>query len=244
MEYYYTEPQNVNKNSNTLLIQGFEYRHLVKVLRKKANDIIKITDGLRNIYECEIVSITKDTILCSILKTKYNLFEPNIKLRLFISPLRNSDRFEFLIEKAVELGVYEIQPVRTNNTIQKGDFTKARMERMQKIIIGAMGQSQRCHLPIISNTISLKEMLLNTENYENKYVYYEFAEEKRGIIRKLDKDENICIFTGPEGGFDKEEIDLLLSNNWQLRSLGERKLRAETAAIVSIFENLNNFNKG
>jgi 16S rRNA (uracil1498-N3)-methyltransferase len=114
------------------------------------------------------------------------------------------------------------------------------MERLHKIMISAMGQSQRCYLPVLHNTLSLKEMIISAEAYKYKYVYYEYAENKKGIITKLDNEENICIFTGPEGGFDKNEIQQLIENNWQVRSLGERKLRAETAAIISVFENLNN----
>ncbi len=240
MEYYYTEPENVNIESKLLSIEGYEYRHVVKVLRKKQDDIINITDGLRNIYVCKIVNILRDSVLCEIIETKYNLNEPKVRLRLFVSPLRNSNRFEFLLEKAVELGVYEIQPVISKHTIQQTAFSKTKMERMQKIMISAMGQSQRCFLPAIRNTMTLNDMIISTKKYINKYVYYEFAEYKEGIITKLDNDKNICIFTGPEGGFEKSEIQQLINNSWKVRSLGERKLRAETAAIISIFENLNN----
>ncbi|MFA5011289.1 MAG: RsmE family RNA methyltransferase [Ignavibacteria bacterium] len=240
MEYYYTEPENIDKESKLLLIKGYEYKHLVKVLRKKKDDIISITDGLRNIYVTKIVNIQKDSIQCEITETKYNLNEPKINLRLFLSPLRKSDRFEFLVEKAVELGVYEIQPVISKHSILQTSFSKAKMERLHKIMISAMGQSQRCYLPVLHNTMSLKEMIISAEVYKNKYVYYEYAENKKGIITKLDNEENICIFTGPEGGFDKSEIQQLIENNWQVRSLGERKLRAETAAIISVFENLKN----
>lgn len=243
MEYYYTEPENVNIESKLLSIEGYEYRHVVKVLRKKQDDIINITDGLRNIYVCKIVNILRDSVLCEIIESKYNLNEPKVKLRLFVSPLRNNDRFEFLIEKAVELGVYEIQPVISKYTIQQAAFSKTKMERMQKIIISAMGQSQRCYLPAIHNTMTLNDMIFKSEKYINRIVYYEYAEFKEGIITKLDNDENICIFTGPEGGFDRSEIQQLIKNGWQVRSLGERKLRTETAAIISVFENLNNFNR-
>ena len=209
-------------------------------MRKKQNDIINITDGLRNIYVCKIVNILRDSVLCEITETKYNLNEPKVKLRLYVSPLRNSDRFEFLIEKAVELGVYEIQTVISKHTLQKEAFSKTKMERMQKIMISAMGQSQRCYLPAIHNTMTLNDMIFKSEKYINKFVYYEYAECKEGIITKLDNDENICILTGPEGGFDESEIQQLTNNGWKVRSLGERKLRAETAAIISVFENLNN----
>lgn len=238
MEYYYTDTENINTVTGKLIIKGMEHRHLAKVLRKTEGENVTVTDGKRNIYECTIVRITKDSIDCSINDVKHNLFEPEVNVRLFVSPLRNQNRFEFLVEKAVELGVYEIQPVITMHTIQKSGFSAAKMGRFKKIIISAMSQSQRCYMPLIHNVIDLNGLIETTHEYDLKYLYYEFAEENQVSKRKFNQSENICILIGPEGGFDKAEIQELLKNNWQLRSLGMRKMRAETAAIVSVFENI------
>lgn len=239
MEYYFTKKENVNINESTLLIKGFEYKHLTKVLRKSVGDKIFITDGNRNIYECLIVDIKKEIVLCNILKSKYNLYEPEIRVHLFVSPLRNSNRFEFLIEKAVELGVFEINPVITKYTVQKNSVSETKLERFRKIVISAMGQSQRCYLPEINKTIYFEDIFNLTKEFKNKIVYYEFADETKIEISDSIISNDICIFIGPEGGFDNSEIDLLVKNNWKVKSLGNRKLRAETAAIVSVFENIN-----
>ena len=239
MEYYYTESENIDEANSTLEIKGFEHRHLTKVLRKTAGDDITITDGKRNIFECTIVNITKDSLVCRIKGKQENLYESDIKVRLYVSPLKNHDRFEYMIEKAVEIGVYEIQPVTVNRTVPKGSFSDSKMERMKKIIIGAMGQSQRCYLPKINNVINLEKLIKETNIFNTKYLYYEFADGNDALKRKLVASDNICILIGPEGGFEKEEINKLLDSGWQLRSLGKRKLRAETAAVVSVFENIN-----
>ncbi len=240
MEYYFTEEKNVDLANSVLRIEGFEYKHLVRVLRKNVNDEIIITDGKRNIYRCKIVEITKTEINCAILSRDFNLYEPELRISLFVSPLRNSDRFEFLIEKIVELGVFEIYPVVSKYTVVKNSFSETKMSRLRKIIIAAMGQSQRCYLPVIHNTVSIDEMMKITDNKASKIVYYEHA--GSDFVSNKEKPEGeLCVLIGPEGGFDTKEIESLIDNNWQVSSLGERKLRAETAAIISVFEQINKF---
>ena len=126
MEYYFTEEKNVDVTNSRLIVDGFEYKHLVRVLRKKLLDNLIITDGNRNIYQCKIVNITKSEIVCDILSKDYNLYEPELKLHLFVSPLRNSERFEFLIEKVVELGVFEIYPVVSKHTVVSNRFSETK----------------------------------------------------------------------------------------------------------------------
>lgn len=240
MEYYFTDSKNVNSDSSGLKLDGFEYKHLIKVLRKKVNDEITITDGYRNIYHCTIVEITKSEIYCRILNCEYDLNEPDKRITLFVSPLRNSDRFEFLIEKVVELGVYEIYPLISKYTVSKNSFSETKMNRLRMIVIAAMGQSQRCYLPVVHNTVSFSNMLQITEKAMNKVVYYEHSLLENGVDRSIDSN-HLSITIGPEGGFDTEEIGILIKNNWQVESLGKRKLRAETAAIISVFEQLNKY---
>lgn len=235
MEYYYTHPSKIDSANNSLTLDDFEHKHLIKVLRKKAGDIIKISDGQRNIFDCKIVKISGNSVRCEIIEKYFNLYEPDINLKLFIAPLRNNARFEFALEKAVELGVNSVHPVITEFTVNKSSFSKSKMERYSKIIISAIGQSQRCYLPEFRNTISFDELIKSTKDSPNKIVMYEFA----GSGEKSEPDKSkkeISLLIGPEGGFSKKEIDRLLANNWQMHSLGERKFRAETAAVVSIFE--------
>jgi 16S rRNA (uracil1498-N3)-methyltransferase len=235
MEYYYTKSSNVIPEKNRLVIVDFEYKHLVKVLRKKAGDLLKITDGNRNIYDCKIVKIAEDKIICDILEKHFNLYEPEINLKLFIAPLRNSARFEFAVEKAVELGVNSIHLVATEFTINHSSFSKTKLERFSKIIISAMGQSQRCFLPELYNIVAFDDMLKLTKDSPNKIVMYEYAESTaKSEINKNEKE--ISLLVGPEGGFSKQEMNKLLNCKWQMHSLGDRKIRSETAVIVSIFE--------
>ena len=241
MEYYYTKKENVYQEKNELAVDGFEYKHLVKVLRKKTGDNIIVTDGERNIYHCRIKVIDREKLLCEILNRDFNLYEPEINISLYLSPLRNSDRFEFAIEKAVELGVSSIHPVITEYTVNKSLLNNFKYDRINKIIIGAMGQSQRCLLPELYKVINFHEMLEESLDCKNKIVMYEYSEDKDEV--KSEEDSNdIILLIGPEGGFSESEIKHLNNNNWQIKSLGERKLRAETAAVVSVFSIISKLN--
>jgi 16S rRNA (uracil1498-N3)-methyltransferase len=239
MEYYYTPKKNINTVKNTLIIDDdFEYRHLAKVLRKKPGEKIDVTDGELNIYRCEISEITKDSIRCSITKTERDLYEPDKKIHLYLSPLKSADRFEFAIEKAVELGVHSITPVITRHTVNKSAFNETKLNRLHRISMSAMGQSQRCYLPKVNNIITFDKLLEDTISNKNRIVMYEFSEKDTKFVYDLSS-KDVFLLIGPEGGFTEEEIFGLRDSGWQVGSLGDRKLRAETAAIVSIFEIIN-----
>lgn len=235
MEYYFAEEKNINIISGEIIIPGFEYKHLVKVLRKKTGDEITLTDGKLNVYHCRIDDISRTELKCKIINLHTGLFEPEIKISLFLSPLRNMTRFEFAVEKAVELGVNRIQPVITGHTIQKSDFSDSKKERLRKIIISAMCQSQRCHLPELKEAITLTSMISRTMNDKNKIVMYEFSDDT-GHEEYSNIGKEVDLLIGPEGGFSENEITMLKESGWKIKSLGNRKLRAETAAAVSVFK--------
>jgi 16S rRNA (uracil1498-N3)-methyltransferase len=234
MEYYYTQKENVDLKSNVLTVDDFEYRHLIKVLRKKTGDKITVTDGQLTVYHCEIISINKDRLSCRILETQYDLNEPKIKLSLFLSPLRNQTRFEFVIEKAVELGVSSIHPVITEFTVNKNLNGKSKTDRLKKIIIAAMGQSQRCLLPELRSAVTFDEMIEQTRHTGYKIVMYESSNDETEISLAEGESE-VSLLIGPEGGFSEAEIITLKQAGWKIKSLGRRKFRSETAAIVSVY---------
>lgn len=241
MEYYYTTSPNINETEGRLIIDEYEFRHLVKVLRKKTGDKITVTDGLRNIYNCEIRKIDRDKMHCRILSKDFNLFEPDIDLTLCIAPLRNMSRYEFAMEKAVELGVNTIVPVITDFTILKNEFSRNKRDRIEKIIIAAMGQSQRCFKPLFEKCVKLNEFIKKFSDEKNKVVMYEFSEDMKPYSYDSSSDR-VILLIGPEGGFSKEEIRDLRNSGWQIKSLGSRKVRAETAAIVSINQIISKLN--
>ncbi len=238
MEYYFTDRTNIFENKKKLLFTGKGYKHLAKVLRMKSGEQIEVTDGGLNVYKCRIKSIDKNKIVCTIIRKKFNVNESKRSVTLFISHLKNMNRFEFAIEKAVELGVKNIIPVITEHTVNKKGISSIRLNRLKSIIISAMEQSQRCYLPKIHSSQSFDELIETSDKTKQKIVMYEFADSTSKISMN-EKEDDAALLIGPEGGFTKNEIDILLKNNWHVRSLGSRKLRAETAAIVSLYELLN-----
>lgn len=241
MEYYYTPKSLIYPEKQFLYIEDFEYKHLVKVMRKRIGDKISVTDGEGNIYKCRIDTITETKIIASIESTSKDLYELPYNLTACISPLRNPSRFEFEIEKCVELGVKKIIPVITERTVLKEAFAGTKMERYRKIIITAMGQSMRCILPEMSNKITLKKLIDKTADEPNRVVFYEFAKNEE-FVKPEPASKNIFVLIGPEGGFtDKEITDLKLSG-WKVNTLGERKVRSETAAILGIYDVIKKLN--
>lgn len=241
MEYYYTKKENVDLLRSELLIDDFEFKHLVKVLRKKSGDELTITDGQRNIYYCRIRNIEKNRLICDIERTGFNLSEPETELKLYLAPLRNSSRFEFAVEKAVELGVSSIHPVLTEHTVSKNSFSSSKSERLSRIIIGAMGQSQRCLLPELKSAVTFEKMLEETSGEAAKIVMYEYSDDKKQFVFN-NEIKSLSLLIGPEGGFSSNEITKLMNSGWKVKSLGDRKIRAETAAVVSVFYIINKLN--
>ena len=241
MEYYYTPKYQIYLEKQILYIEDFEYKHLIKVLRKRVGDEINVTDGEGNLYKCRIESITKTKIIASIEETSKDLYELPFNIIACISPLRNPSRFEFEIEKCVELGVKKIIPVVTERTVVKDAFEGTKMERYRKIIITAMGQSMRCVLPEMSNKISLEKLIEQTIDEPNRVVYYEFAKKDEFFKPELISN-SIFVLIGPEGGFSDNEINLLRSSGWKVNTLGERKVRSETAAILGIYNIIRKLN--
>jgi 16S rRNA (uracil1498-N3)-methyltransferase len=230
MEYYYTPKQYISQSSLTVVDD--EAKHLSRVLRKTTGEEIYVTDGEGNLFKTKINNIAKGVIECSITEKLFNVNEPEIKITLFQSLIKNPDRFEFAIEKSVELGVYAVQPVISENTINK---TTNKAERWQSIALSAMKQSQRCHLPKINEPIGFKDTIASAQGLKL------IADEKPAdnsfsllSIKQRGINGEVSLFIGPEGGFSNDEIAFAVSNGFEILNLGPRKYRSETAAVLSV----------
>ena len=231
MEYYFTPAKNINDDK--LIVEREDFKHLSRVLRKKSGDLVWVTDGERNLYKSRIESIDKHSIICRILEKSYNVNEPEIKVTLYQSLIKNPSRFEFAIEKSVELGVYEINPVITEHVINK---KSGKTDRWQSIALAAMKQSQRCYLPKVNPPADFAEAVTIPGKDVLKIIADErifpntvYADELKSIIRR---NRDISVFIGPEGGFTNEEIESAVKAGFVTLNLGERKFRSETSAIA------------
>lgn len=235
---------NKNIKNEEIEIMGKDVNHIKNVLRKKIGDEITVgnADTLTQ-YLCKIVEFEENTIKCNISKKLEINAESNIEVTIF-QGLPKADKMELIIQKAVELGVYDITPVEMKRCIVKlTDKDKIKkLQRWQKIAEVASKQSGRNRIPQINEVQSIKNICNLCTEYDIVLVAYENEKEnklKYEITRwkeKPRKNLKIGVVIGPEGGIDTEEIDLLKEKGAKIVTLGNRILRTETVAfnILSI----------
>ncbi|MEE9226059.1 MAG: RsmE family RNA methyltransferase [Bacteroidota bacterium] len=229
MDYFHTLPELIS--ASTLVVAGDEFKHLHKVLRKKAGDTIFIMDGMGILYECVIERIDRMQAECSIVRSTRPETEPEVEVTLAVALLRNPSRFDFLVEKTVELGVKRIVPLKTKYTIP----SRARRERWTPLAVAAMKQSGRAVLPEIESLTTFDQVL--QRGADIKLIAHEKLDTARPLAAVLTTEQtarSLLILIGPEGGFSEEELELAAHHNCVPASLGPRRLRTETAAIVSV----------
>ena len=230
MPHFYVNPKNINNNN--FVVDNEQFHYLANVRRFNIGDIINIFDGLGNSFVAKIEKIEKKQMSGKIISSKtFQL--PNKKISLYTA-IPKGERFDWLIEKASEIGVFKIVPVIYERSIVK-DFSENKMERYRKISMAASSQSWRADIMQIENPVTFLE-ILDIKKKKKKSLNilpYESEEENNIISLKTSNIKNINIFIGPEGGFDNKEVEIAMNNNFKIVTLGENILRTETAALVS-----------
>jgi 16S rRNA (uracil1498-N3)-methyltransferase len=201
-----------------------ESRHVVQVLRHKVGDLLHLIDGKGSLILAKIVEANKKN--CSLIFEEMIEHQENInKTHILISPTKSSDRFEYFLEKACEIGVGSITPLICKRT----ERSKLNYERMNKILISASKQSKKLHFPLLNPSMSFKEAVSAFESISQKYITS--IGTKQGFSN-IDFEKEILVMVGPEGDFTEEEIQMAKSKSWNEISLGQSILRVETAGIV------------
>jgi 16S rRNA (uracil1498-N3)-methyltransferase len=231
MDYFYADPRDIK--GLTLVLRGDEHNHLARVLRKKVGDRIAVTDGLDNSYTVVIRSLERHLAECEILETKVRFNEPAVDVTLAASLLRNPARFDFLVEKATEAGVRTIIPLLCERTVPKHE----KHPRLEKIAIAALKQSGRSHLPDISALTEFDELARHASRYVLRLIPHEGTDVSSFVSEILNHHthaDSILVAVGPEGGFSERELELARGNAFLPVSLGPRRLRSETAALLAV----------
>jgi 16S rRNA (uracil1498-N3)-methyltransferase len=231
MDYFYVKLEDVT--SHGLTLRGDESKHLIRVLRKNIGDRIFVSDGNEMMYEAVIAEIGKTDTHCTIaaMHRKYN--EPSVDVTLAVSLLKNPSRFDYLVEKTTELGVRSILPISCERTISHNE----KHERLGKIALSAMKQCGRSWLPRIQAVQNFKTLIDNSSHYQLKFILHEKTDSSRTVTSELVLHgdlHSLLIVVGPEGGFTAEEIAYAAHAGFKSISLGTRRLRTETAAVVAI----------
>ncbi len=214
---------------NTYILDEKESKHLIRVLRMTKGDNVRLIDGKGNLFT-GIIS-NPDQKSCSIEVTgKISDFEKrNYKLHIAISPLKNPDRFEWFVEKSVELGIDEITPIICKNTEKPG----IKNERINNLIISAMKQSLKATRTRLNDPSDFKEFITSHQEGIRLIAHCDNSMERARIADMYQKNNDAVILIGPEGDFSKDEILYAVANEYKPVHLGPSRLRTETAGIAA-----------
>lgn len=241
MYHFFVEPSQIGEKD--IVITGPDVNHIKNVIRLKPGDEISVSNGIDGRdYRCGIVEIREDEVRCELRFIKEDGVELPAKVYLF-QGLPKGDKMEFIIQKMVELGVYEIIPVAMQRCVVKLDDKKAKSKiaRWQGIAEAAAKQSKRGIVPQIHTVMSYKEALAYAADMDCRLVPYEMEETLDGasgmegtkkLIEAIQPGESVAIFIGPEGGFEDGEIQSAISQGMKPITLGKRILRTETAGMT------------
>lgn len=210
-------------------LTGEAHTHAAYSLRVRVGDFITVFDGKGTEYSCRIKNIKKDKTELEILNTSIGVGETRAEFTLFLSAIKQ-DRFEFAVQKCTELGVTRIVPVYSAHTQRGGSYN---YERLTRIAVSAAEQCGRSRLPEIEHSIEFDELV---ERAKKTYLIFPWEREMHGQLRDaIDKSQNsVAIFVGPEGGITEQEKTRLVEVGAKSVTLGNRILRAETAAISTL----------
>jgi len=208
----------------TLKLPEEESKHACKVLRMQAGDKLSIVNGRGDELIAEIIEANNKA--CEVKKINFNHTPPDdFEIHIAIAPTKMNDRFEWFLEKATELGIHRITPLLCSNSERK----RIKLERYQKVIVSAMKQSKRLYLPQLDDLTTLDNFIkLNPKGI----LAHCYEGEKHSLNDSLKK-KNCPILIGPEGDFTNLEVEKLIQTGYQPITLGETRLRTETAGIYA-----------
>ncbi len=226
MQLFYNP--EISEKDKQIVFPKDESRHIVKVLRKNEGDLINITNGKGLLFTAELISADHKQCVARIV-SKENQPTPPYYLHLIVAPTKMNDRFEWFLEKAMEIGVHEITPVICEHSERK----VVKLNRFERVLQSAMKQSLHYRMPKLNEPIQFSD-LLELEIPGKKLIAHCEEDKPRTYLKaevKPKQQSNILI--GPEGDFSTTEIEKALKKGWIAVSLGESRLRTETAAIVA-----------
>jgi len=227
MQLFYI--QNPEKE---IILSAEESKHATKVLRKREGDILHFTDGKGALYKAKITLADSRRCRLKIISSEQKEKQHNYYLHIGISPTKNMDRFEWFLEKATEISIDEITPIICEHSERKVIKTA----RCNRILLSAMKQSLKFHLPKLNNSIALKDFL--QQDFKGSKCIAHCKDSEKSEMKKEEFKTKTLILIGPEGDFCQKEIEMALQNNFKAISLGKSRLRTETAGIVAV----NNIN--
>lgn len=235
MYQFFVEPEQIQ--GKEILIRGGDVNHIKNVLRMKVGEELSVSNGVDGReYRCAIAEFSEETVRCELRFIKEDGVELPSRIYLF-QGLPKADKMELIVQKAVELGAYQVIPVATRRSVVRLDEKKAaaKVSRWQAVALAAAKQSRRGVIPQVCPVMSFKQALAYAGDIPVKLIPYELADhmdKTRELIDNLEPGQDIAVFIGPEGGFEEDEIETARASGSVPVTLGRRILRTETAGMT------------
>lgn len=214
-----------------------ESKHCSKVLRLGVGDVVQLIDGRGGFYEAEISSVSKKHVDLKVISSQQDYGKRNHHLHIAVAPTKNIDRLEWFLEKATEIGIDEITPI----ICDRSERRVVKEERLDKVITSAVKQSLTAYHPRLNPTMALADFL-NKGTSANKLIAHCMDGDKTYARDLVQPRQSYVVLIGPEGDFTAAELELALQNGYKPVTLGQTRLRTETAALYACFE-LNYINR-
>lgn len=232
MHLFYTP--TLEAHHHQFVLNEEESKHAVRVLRLVATDKVTLVDGVGGWYTAEIIDPHPKRTTLNILQSVQEYEKPSYHLHIAVAPTKNIDRIEWFLEKATEIGIQEITPIISEHSERK----EVKLDRLSKVVIAAMKQSLKAYLPVINPAVTFGQFLkVQQENAGGVKCIAHCAEGGKQYLNSICKPQgNYLILIGPEGDFSDKEITEAIAQRFHPISLGNSRLRTETAALTSCLE--------
>ncbi len=226
LPFFYKE--DIEVSSPDLLLDEDSSKHIVQVLRMQHGEHLQLTNGKGDLFTCQITDNNRKKCAVRIVE-QFKIQNSKFKITIAISLIKNSGRFEWFLEKATEIGVTEIIPLICERT----EKTAFKFERMKSILVSAMLQSQQTWLPILHEPVKFTKVV-TTATHQQKFIAHCIDAEKRSLSEMINESlSSKIILIGPEGDFTSAEVEEAVKNHFIAITLGQTRLRTETAGIVA-----------
>lgn len=206
-----------------------ESKHCIRVLRHQKGDELTLVDGVGGFYKVVIIDPNPKRCLVEVTQTINNYEKRDHYLHVAIAPTKNMDRLEWFLEKATEIGIDEITPLQCEHSERK----QVKTERLEKVMIAAMKQSLKAYLPRLNNLTNF-DTFIKSGAEVSKFIAHCGEGEKTHLFDAVKPGESVVVLIGPEGDFSLREIEIALAGGYQPITLGNSRLRTETAGVVSV----------
>ncbi len=232
MQLFYTS--DIESHHTSFMLSEEESKHAIRVLRLNVGDKIHLIDGRGGLYETEILDAHPKRTTLNILSVQENFGKLPYEIHLAVAPTKNIDRIEWFLEKATEVGLSEYTPIICEHSERK----EVKVERLEKVAIAAMKQSLKAYLPKINPAIPFAKFLEAQKSNVGicKGIAHCVDASKSYLSTSFEAKQKYLILIGPEGDFSEKEINQALETGFIPLSLGEARLRTETAALASVME--------